>query len=113
MFTQQSYYGQPYGQPTAADMPRSFSYPSSYSQLPYPSYDQAMSTPSLSSHSQPPSLDRHNTTSVIGEGMAGMDLGRQGPSLGYSFANRLPLVDRPFKCDECVQSFVSDSSAGL
>jgi hypothetical protein len=38
--------------------------------------------------------------------MSSMDLGRQGPSLGYSFANRLPLVDRPFKCDECVQSFV-------
>lgn len=52
-----------------------------------------------------PHLARHNTTSSIGDGIAGIDLSR--PSLGYSFANRLPLVDRPFKCDECVQSFVS------
>ncbi|CAD6574121.1 MAG: hypothetical protein TREMPRED_001011 [Tremellales sp. Tagirdzhanova-0007] len=64
-----------------------------------------MSSPPLIAHPQPPPLDRSNTTSGIGEDMAGMDLTRQGPSLGYSFANRLPLVDRPFKCDECVQSF--------
>ena len=93
-----------YSQPSAADMPRSVSYHSEYAQA-YPSY-----SPSLLS--APPPMTRHNTTSVIGDGLAGMDLSRQGPSLGYSFANRLPLVDRPFKCDECVQSFVS-AVAGL
>ncbi len=110
LYPTQSYYnGQSYTQPASVEMPRSLSYPSNYTQLPYPAYDQAMSTPSSLSHQHPPSLDRHNTTSVIGESMAGMDLSRQGPSLGYSFANRLPLTERPFKCDECVQSFVSSS----
>ena len=107
VYDQQSYYGQPYSQPMMLDMPRSLSYPSNYAQPPYSSFHQPMSTPSLLAHPQPPSLDRSNTPTGIGEDMAGMDLSRQGPSLGYSFANRLPLVDRPYKCDECVQSFVS------
>jgi hypothetical protein len=25
--------------------------------------------------------------------------------MGYAFASRVPLVERPFKCDQCVQSF--------
>ena len=90
----------------SVDMPRSLSYPSNYSQ-PYNNYLPSMSAPTLGGmHSLPP-LARHNTTSQIGHGLAEMDLSRNGPSLGYSFQNRLPLVDRPFKCDECVQSFVS------
>jgi hypothetical protein len=58
-----------------------------------------MSNPSLAPHPhlrpQPPMLERGSST-------PGLE-----PSLGYSFAHRLPLVERPFKCDECVQSFVS------
>ncbi|KAK8864230.1 hypothetical protein IAR55_001476 [Kwoniella newhampshirensis] len=96
-----NYYTTPYAQPTSADMPRSLSYPSAYAQS-YPSYLPSISAPSsLQQPGAHPALIRHNT-------MAGpnsfMDM-RTGPSLGYSFANRLPLVDRPFKCDECVQSF--------
>jgi len=80
----------------SVDMPRSSSYPSYAQPYPSPSYHH----PGMH---HPPSLMRHNTT----EGMShGMDMGMR-PSMGYSFANRLPLVDRPFKCDECVQSFVS------
>ncbi|TXT03828.1 hypothetical protein VHUM_04349 [Vanrija humicola] len=40
---------------------------------------------------------RNHSTSAIG--VPG------GANIGYTFANRLPLVDRPFKCDQCVQSF--------
>ncbi|KAL7421780.1 hypothetical protein Q5752_003551 [Cryptotrichosporon argae] len=69
-----------YGQPGAVDMPRSLSYPSTY---PTPYHVPGVGPPM--------GHDR---------GLPG-----QAPSLGYSFANRLPLVDRPFKCDECVQSF--------
>ncbi|OCF42813.1 hypothetical protein I317_03415 [Kwoniella heveanensis CBS 569] len=94
------YYTTPYSQPTSADMPRSLSYPSNYSQ-PYPSYLPSMSAPSTIQQPGLPPLMRHNTMAAP---TMGMDM-RQGPSLGYSFANRLPLVDRPFKCDECVQSF--------
>jgi hypothetical protein len=80
----------------SVDMPRSSSYPSYAQPYPSPSYHH----PGMH---HPPSLMRHNTT----EGMShGMDMSMR-PSMGYSFANRLPLVDRPFKCDECVQSFVS------
>ena len=94
-------------QPGSVDMPRSLSYPN-YSQS-YPSYmpqGQAQGPPAYPSHHHPglPPLMRHNTTSTIGDGVGNMDLNRQG--MGYAFANRLPLVDRPFKCDECVQSFV-------
>jgi uncharacterized Zn-finger protein len=46
-----------------------------------------------------PPLVRHGSTNSIGQVTAG------GPAIGYSFANRLPLVERPFKCDQCVQSF--------
>ncbi|WWC89505.1 uncharacterized protein L201_004429 [Kwoniella dendrophila CBS 6074] len=92
-----SYYTTPYSQPTSADMPRSLSYPSNYS-APYPAYLPSASAPSTL---QQPPLLRHNTMAAP---TMGMDV-RQNPNLGYSFANRLPLVDRPFKCDECVQSF--------
>ena len=93
--------------PSAVDMPRSLSYPSAYA--PYANYMPSMSSPALApGHNIHPSLSRHNTTSGIGEGLAGMDLGR--PNMGFAFANRLPLVERPFKCDECVQSFVSCGS---
>ncbi|WVR07222.1 hypothetical protein IAU60_004263 [Kwoniella sp. DSM 27419] len=97
-----SYYTTPYSQPSSADMPRSLSYPSNHSQ-PYPTYLPSMSAPSSIQQPGLPPLMRHNTMAAPTMGM-GMDM-RQGPSLGYSFANRLPLVDRPFKCDECVQSF--------
>ncbi|KAK6910306.1 hypothetical protein L486_00031 [Kwoniella mangroviensis CBS 10435] len=92
-----SYYTTPYSQPSSADMPRSLSYPSNYS-APYPTYLPSVSAPSTL---QQPPLLRHNTMAAS---TIGMDM-RQNPNLGYSFANRLPLVDRPFKCDECVQSF--------
>jgi hypothetical protein len=85
--------------PTSVDMPRSISYPN-YNQS-YPSYMPHQQ--GYPSHLPP--LMRHTSTSTIGEGMNGMDINRS--NMGYSFANRLPLVDRPFKCDECVQSFVS------
>lgn len=100
------YYPGPYGQPGAAEMPRSLSYPSTYPQQGYPGGYMPPMPNHMHSMQAHPSLARHNTT-AIGEGMSSMELGRTGPSLGYSFANRLPLVDRPFKCDECVQSFVS------
>ncbi|WWC70384.1 uncharacterized protein I206_104334 [Kwoniella pini CBS 10737] len=93
-----SYYTTPYSQPTSADMPRSLSYPSTYSSAPYPNYLPSLSAPSTL---QQPPLLRHNTMAAPSVGMDG----RHNPNLGYSFANRLPLVDRPFKCDECVQSF--------
>ncbi|WWD17473.1 hypothetical protein CI109_101914 [Kwoniella shandongensis] len=96
-----NYYTTPYSaQPSAADMPRSLSYPSAYTQS-YPGYLPSMSAPSSLQQPGHPGLIRHNT--MAGPASA-MDM-RTGPSLGYSFANRLPLVDRPFKCDECVQSF--------
>lgn len=90
------------GGPASVDMPRSLSYPN-YSQS-YASYMPSQGPSPYPSHHHPglPPLMRHNTTSTIGEGVGNMDLNRQG----YAFANRLPLVDRPFKCDECVQSFV-------
>lgn len=109
-----SYYGHPQhsyqssAAPTSVDMPRSLSYPN-YSQSSYPSYmpNQPPAYPShhhhQAGHPGLPPLMRHNTTSTIGEGVGSMDLNR--PSMGYAFAHRLPLVDRPFKCDECVQSF--------
>lgn len=100
------YYPGPYGQPGAAEMPRSLSYPSTYTQQGYPGGYMPPMPSHMHSMPSHPSLARHNTT-AIGEGMSSMDLGRAGPNLGYSFASRLPLVDRPFKCDECVQSFVS------
>ncbi|WRT66175.1 uncharacterized protein IL334_003128 [Kwoniella shivajii] len=94
-----NYYTTPYSsQPTSSDMPRSLSYPSAYSAAPYPTYHPSISAPSTL---QQPPLLRHNTMAAP---TMGMDM-RQNPNLGYSFANRLPLVDRPFKCDECVQSF--------
>lgn len=79
--------------PQAADMPRSLSYPS-YAQ-PYPSPGAYMSAPM-----HPPSLARHNTTQALSSD--GMSM-RQG--ISYNFGTRLPIIDRPFKCDECVQSF--------
>jgi len=92
-------YPSQYYMPQSAEMPRSMSYPS-YAQ-PYPS-SQPYHMPGTMHH--PPGLARHNTTQGLEAG--GMELGMR-PSMGYSFANRLPLTDRPFKCDECVQSFVS------
>jgi hypothetical protein len=91
--------------PSSVDMPRSISYPN-YSQT-YPSYmpGHQPGYPSHHAHAGAlPPLMRHTSTSQIGEGMGGMDLNRA--SMGYSFTHRHPLVDRPFKCDECVQSFV-------
>ncbi|ORY32606.1 hypothetical protein BCR39DRAFT_379483 [Naematelia encephala] len=85
--------------PSSADMPRSMSYPSTYAP-PY-SYLPSMSAAPMHQGGGLPPLARHNTTGAMEGGIPGMDR----PSLGYSFANRLPLVDRPFKCDECVQSF--------
>ena len=79
--------------PQAAEMPRSLSYPS-YAQ-PYPSpqsYPGGMHNPSMPFARYP-------------QGYEALDMGMRNQSMGYSFANRLPLVDRPFKCDECVQSF--------
>jgi len=89
-------YPSQYYLPQSAEMPRSMSYPS-YAQ-PYPSPQYHMSGPMH----HPPGLARHNTTQGMEAG--NMELGMR-PSMGYSFANRLPLTDRPFKCDECVQSF--------
>lgn len=71
-----------------------------------------------------PPLSRHQSSPMLPDSMSSVDLGASsgmggrppllqtasGPITSggsYSFANRLPLVDRPFKCDECVQSFVS------
>ncbi|ORX36863.1 hypothetical protein BD324DRAFT_608862 [Kockovaella imperatae] len=76
----------------APDMPRSLTYPS-YAQ-PYASpsaYHPSLSTPSLPTQSGL----RHESSGA----------GPIRQPMGYSFANRLPLVDKPFKCDECVQSF--------
>ncbi|KAL1405408.1 hypothetical protein Q8F55_009039 [Vanrija albida] len=96
MYPAQGYYPQAY-QPTAVDMPRSLSYPSNYP-APYAAYLPSLSTPALVPHSEGlPSLMRNHSTSAIG--VPG------GANIGYAFANRLPLVDRPFKCDQCVQSF--------
>ena len=89
-------YPSQYYMPQSAEMPRSMSYPS-YAQ-PYPSPQYHMPGPMH----HPPGLQRHNTTQ--GLEASGMEMGMR-PSMGYSFANRLPLTDRPFKCDECVQSF--------
>ncbi|RXK40835.1 hypothetical protein M231_01894 [Tremella mesenterica] len=86
----------------SAEMPRSLSYPSNYSQ-PY-GYHSSMSTPSLSNAFSLPPLARHNTLSHLGPGISDMDMNR-GSGGGYSFHSRLPLVERPYKCDECVQSF--------
>ena len=95
----------------ATDMPRSLSYPSFVQPYPPPApgYHPSMSTPSLH---QPllPSLSRHNTVSGMNEGTS-TEIAR--PNMGYSCANRLPLVERPFKCDECVQSFVHWSLNGV
>ncbi|KAK4685613.1 hypothetical protein P7C73_g4540, partial [Tremellales sp. Uapishka_1] len=113
-----SYYPAQYGTPQSAEMPRSLSYPSNFQQQQqqqpqqqqqYPSFLPSISAPALLAHgssSSLPPMARHVSTSSMADGMAGMDLGRpQALNLGYSFQNRLPLVDRPFKCDECVQSF--------
>ena len=93
--------------PSSVEMPRSLSYPN-YTQS-YPTYMPGQAPGGYPPHLQGahpglPPLMRHTSTSTIGEGVNSMDLNR--PSVGYAFANRLPLVDRPFKCDECVQSFV-------
>jgi hypothetical protein len=89
-----------YYMPQAAEMPRSLSYPSyahpQHQPYPSPQYHH-MGAPMP----HPGTLMRHNTTQGL---ESGMEMGMR-PSMGYSFANRLPLVDRPFKCDECVQSF--------
>jgi hypothetical protein len=94
-YYQQHY--QPQGAPGSVDMPRSISYPN-YTQGYPASYMPGQPYPSH--HPSLPPLSRHTSTSTIGE-----DPNRSG--MGYSFGHRLPLTDRPFKCDECVQSFVS------
>lgn len=101
VYPQQGYYSaSPYGNPQAVEMPRSLSYPNSYG-APYANYLPSISAPTLVPGGHPgelPSLVRHQSTNSI-NGMT------SAPAMGYSFANRLPLVDRPFKCDQCVQSF--------
>lgn len=77
-YTQQRYPTQ-YQMPP--ELPRSLSYGHNPQYLPAYPYPQPL-----------PSLTRHNTTDGI-----------ERPA--YAFAHRLPLTDRPFKCDECVQSF--------
>lgn len=102
VYSSQPYYV-PQSQPQAADMPRSLSYPSYSGPYPSPQYAHPGAAPQM------PSLNRHNTTQGLEHGMGQLGVGSgMRPTMGYSFANRLPLVDRPFKCDECVQSFVSD-----
>ena len=81
------------------DMPRSLTYPSYAQPYPSPTYHPSMSSPSFHTPPVPTGLSRHHTDGEV--------LPSVRPAMGYSFANRLPLVDRPFKCDECVQSFVS------
>lgn len=119
-----SYYGNLY-HPTpppsgGSDLPRSLSYSSVNYQHPHP-YQPAVYQPHPMSHppvlgaayhpheqSGPPPLHRVDTMGSISHGMSEVEISKPGPiGLGYSFANRLPLVDRPYKCDECVQSFVS------
>ena len=98
-----SYYPQHYQQaaPGSVEMPRSISYPN-YQQGYAPSYMPGQQY--ASHHPSLPPLMRHPSTSTVVEGVNGMDINRSGMS--YQFGHRLPLVDRPFKCDECVQSFV-------
>lgn len=98
MYAQQAYYPQYAQAPQAVDMPRSLSYPNNYAS--YASgYLPSISTPTLVHPGDNlPSLARHGSTNSIAT------IGQQ-PNVGYSFASRLPLVDRPFKCDTCVQSF--------
>ena len=72
----------------APDMPRSLTYPSYAQPYASPAYQSSLSNPPIDS---PQACNREPIR----------------PPMGYSFANRLPLVDKPFKCDECVQSFVS------
>lgn len=109
----QQYPYPPSAAPTSVEMPRSLSYPN-YSQS-YAAYMPGQAPGGYPPHLQGnhpglPPLMRHTSTSTIGDGVNNMDLNR--PNMGYSFANRLPLVDRPFKCDECVQSFVSSFPLG-
>ncbi|WVQ82196.1 hypothetical protein IAT38_004324 [Cryptococcus sp. DSM 104549] len=105
LYPQSGYYATAYSQPTSADMPRSLSYPSSYTQSGYPTYLPGMSVGAALQQSNMlnhPSLVRHNT---LGGGI-GADARGGITSLGaYGYQNRTPLADRPFKCDECVQSF--------
>lgn len=102
-YSHPSYYPQHYpqvGAPGSVEMPRSISYPN-YQQGYAPSY---MPGQQYASHHPglPPMMRHTSSTSTIGEGVNNMDVNR-----GYQFGHRLPLVDRPYKCDECVQSFVS------
>ncbi|OWZ81098.1 specific RNA polymerase II transcription factor [Cryptococcus neoformans Tu401-1] len=86
----QGYYNPVYASALSTEMPRSLSYPSGYSQ-PY-SYIPSLPSPT-SFHPPIPgysSLTRHHTLGT-------------GPS--YAFGSRQPVQDRPFKCDECLQSF--------
>lgn len=101
-YSHPSYYPQHYpqvGAPGSVEMPRSISYPN-YQQGYAPSY---MPGQQYASHHPglPPMMRHTSSTSTIGEGVNNMDVNR-----GYQFGHRLPLVDRPYKCDECVQSFV-------
>ena len=99
-------YGMPSPQPRpnypymqAPEMPRSLTYPSYAQPYPSPQYapQASMSTPSF----------HHSGVGLLRPSEASHSSPDIRPHIGYSFANRLPLVDRPFKCDECVQSFVS------
>jgi uncharacterized Zn-finger protein len=54
-----------------------------------------MSAP-INANETVPGLHRHASTTAIPT---------MGPNMGYAFASRVPLTDRPFKCDQCVQSF--------
>ncbi|BEI91914.1 uncharacterized protein CcaverHIS019_0407340 [Cutaneotrichosporon cavernicola] len=84
-------------QPQALDMPRSLTYPNAYGSGPY-SYNVPMSAPLNAGDPGMPGLHRHASTTAIPT-MGGP------PAMSYAFASRLPLTDRPFKCDQCVQSF--------
>lgn len=95
---QQGGYYSAYGQPQAVDMPRSLSYPNTYSAAPYGTYLPSISTPTLVSPGELPGLHRHGSTPSI------TTMG-QNPAMGFAFASRVPLTERPFKCDQCVQSF--------
>lgn len=120
-----TYQGGPHAQPQAgaAEMPRSVSYPANayqshhpyqpiYAHHPHPVMVQPPTAPAYQHYQPigPPALSRNDTSTSITNGLAEVEIGRPPPGtvgLGYAIPSRPMMIERPYRCDECVQSFVS------